>query len=795
MRRLPFSPFFACLLSLTLTHPLLADSVWPQHRGPSQDGSVRGSDLIPRAGIGLELAWKLPLGVGYSGISIADGKAVTLFSDGTNDVAGAFDATTGSPLWRYTIAPMYAAHDGSLGGPLSSPLLHEGVAYGLGPHGKLFALRLSDGSELWSRQLDREKEAREPYFGFTTSPMLVGEALIVLTGHAEGRLVSAYSRRDGSFLWSSGNDSAGYQTPLLTEIGGRRQLLIASNRDLSGLDPSTGRVLWSKRRFEEEDDGFAQPVALGSNRFLLSEQDGATAYELRDENGAMAAHELWKSSDLKSSYAIPVVHGGYLYGFSGRFLVCVDASTGKTAWKSRPPGGRGIILVEDHLVILGTGGELVMAEASPQGYAEKARLKILDADSITPPSFAAGRVYVRNETEIASVRIAAASGAVAPKNPGVLDVSAVGGSFGLALTEIDRAPATDKARRLDALLAAHPSGPIVDPSGRTHFWYRGDVRDVAVVGSVLGVAAGEERALARLPGTDLFVLSLDLCPRCVYDYGYRIDFGDPQPDATNPWRFSSPPLQLSELRMPGWNAPAHVEEPKGARGRLEEVTFSSTIRAGERKLQVYLPPGYESGDQRYPLVIVFNGDRELAAGRFTNTLDNLIGASIRPLIAVFVPRTQEYAGAPATDFARAINEELVPWLDGKYRTTARPADRAVLGNGAGAVAAVLAAFQPQGAFGGLAVQSLFQSPEAAEKTKAAIASAPKRDLRIYLEESDIDITIPAARIDAKTDTRTIKELLLGQGYDVRVNAVAGAPGWLHWRAQNGVILEQLFPLR
>lgn len=766
---------------------------WPQYRGPAQTGAVAGSGNLPAGSFGLEVAWKQKIGPGYSGISIAGERAVTQFTDGKEDLLAAWDTATGRELWRYSTGPMYKGHDGSADGPIGSPTIHDGVVYGLSARGRLFAVSLADGKERWTRQLDTEKEARAPFYGFSTSPVVDGDRLIVLTGRAESRTVTAFRRADGTPVWTSGEEAIGYQTPLLTELGGRRQIVVAGNRELLGLDAERGTVLWKHRLLESGDDGFALPLPMGEDRLLINFQEDAAAVQVVRSGETWSVKPLWRNNNLKSSFGIPVYHQGSLYGYSGRFLTCVDAETGSVRWKSRPPGGAGVILVDGHLAILGAQGELVIAEAHPERYVEKARLKVFEREGLTAPSFAGGRFFVRNEAEIASLRLAS-GGAVAAAGPTPLDLAAVGGSFGAALAEVDRAPAAEKAAKLDALLARHTQGPVVEADGRTHFLYRGTAQDVALTGNVLPAEQRDGLPLRRLAGTDLFVASLALCADCVYDYGLSVDLGTSQPDPRNPHRIASGDQESSELRMPGWKVPTHLAEPQGgARGKLEEMTFRSAVRGDERKLQVYLPAGYETGTERYPLLLVFHGDVQLTTGKMVHALDNLVGRSVEPLIAVFLPRSsREYTGTHAADFTRALAEELVPQLDQRYRTRARPEARGLLGTGSGAFAALHTIFRQPGTFGRVALQSYNQPASWGAELLKAIAEKPRQDLFIYLEEARFDLLAPANQVDAQRDTRQIKEALTAKGYSVTTREVSGAPGWAHWRAQSGAILETLF---
>jgi outer membrane protein assembly factor BamB len=118
---------------------------------------------------------------------------------------------------------------------------------------------------------------------------------------------------------------------------------------------------------------------------------------------------VWKSSAFRSYVSPPVHHEGYLYGFGDDFLSCVKVADGSVAWKEKLYVGS-LILVDGHLVVQGVStGLLRVAEASPAGYREKAQLAVFNRGSRAeaPPSFAEGRIFVRNDEEIVAVTIEA----------------------------------------------------------------------------------------------------------------------------------------------------------------------------------------------------------------------------------------------------------------------------------------------------------------------------------------------------------------------------------------------------
>src|SRR4029453_16020756 len=144
-------------------------SDWPGLRGPQHDGAAAGS-LEAGEGAGFAAAWGPVLGAGYSSVAIAGGRAVTLFSDGKDDVAAAFDARTGRELWHYAIAPTLGGKDGSFDGPMGTPLAVGDRVYGLGPRGQLFALDGATGREVWRVELAPRGTAPRPHYGHAAPP-------------------------------------------------------------------------------------------------------------------------------------------------------------------------------------------------------------------------------------------------------------------------------------------------------------------------------------------------------------------------------------------------------------------------------------------------------------------------------------------------------------------------------------------------------------------------------------------------------------------------------------------------
>ncbi len=374
--------------------PLVADA--------SSGIATAARGAFDAAPVSLAVRWSRPLGVGYAGVALAAGRAVTMSTEAGQEVVSALDVATGATLWSHPVGAAFPASGGSEGGAKSAPLVDADTVYALGPHGDLVALRLHDGAEVWRVQLRDQLGAAPPEFGFATSPLVVGDLLIVQTGGAGGRSTTAFAKDTGEVRWTSGDDPSDYASPITADLAGVRQIVTATRSTVSGLDPQTGAPLWS---IAPETGVVSRPVLLGDDRVLLPGASRAVALRVVRGPDGLVAEPIWETRALRGSYAAPVAHDGFVYGYSGEFLTCISAEDGTPRWKSREPGGRGLILVDGHLVLFGRGGKVVVAAASPSGYREAARTGVLDRTGYTYPSFGDGLIVVRNTRGIAAVAV------------------------------------------------------------------------------------------------------------------------------------------------------------------------------------------------------------------------------------------------------------------------------------------------------------------------------------------------------------------------------------------------------
>lgn len=755
---------------------------WPVYRGPEAARSLPES-------FGLVVEWKQELGSGYSSLVAAGDRAVTMFTSGEDDVLAAFDLASGRELWRVKLAEKYAGHTGSDDGPVSTPTIDGDRVYALGPRGQLVAVAVDDGRELWRTQLD-ESSSSVPFYGYTTVPVVAGDALLVLTG-GEGHALTAFDRATGKALWKRHDDAVAYQTPKLARLGSRPQLVAVTNQWARGLDPKTGDELWSFRHSEGETNNEAShPTPAGDDRVMVNLQDQSVMLKVAAKGGGFEVTELWRSRYFANSLALPVYRDGTLYGFTGSVLVAVDAATGDLLWRSREIAANNLSLVGDDLVALDNDGSVVVAAASPEGYREQARVAVFERGAYSSPAITEGRILVRNLAEMASVRIdpSLRTTDVAPA------VEAPKGEFGRFVAGLGKLPAAERQAKLDAHLAGK-SLPLVEPGGIAHLIYRGEAEDVGAVGTVTG--GGGEIGLEKIEGTDTFYASVDeLDPKSHYEYAFVVDFGPPSPDAANPDKVEDF-FATSELRMPEWRVNPALGDPPAdtPRGQIDRFQFHSEALGNTREIQVWLPPGYRAGGEGTHPMIVFNyGDRELKASKTANVLDNLTASGkIEPPIAVFVPRAggAEYTTDQVDALVRFLGDELVPHIVKHYRVSEDVAKRSILGVGSAGFAAVYAAFVRPETFGKAAVQTFYLPDPIQEQAAKTIRDSAAKPALIWLERSPYDYDQPPN--NSLEDTPWLVETLGAKGVQVHVDDTHGRPEWGSWRGQRDLILAALAP--
>jgi outer membrane protein assembly factor BamB len=411
---------------LALTAVAFAED-WPRWRGPRGDGSWNAPPLPERwPERGLKRLWRQPVGGGYAGPAVADGRVYLMDreklpgakpparpkqpEDFTGPPDGherivCFDADTGRLLWEHKYPTRYGGLGGYNNGPRAMPTVHDGRVYTLGAVGHVHCLDAVTGRVLWAKDMVKEHKSRVPMWGFAASPVIDGERVIVHTGAEPDGCLIAFDRTTGREVWRRLPDPAGYCTPILIDAPGGRQLIAWTPENVHGLDPRTGKRLWTVPYRVTNGVSITTPIFRENIVFVTGYWEGSKAIRLGP--GPTDAELLWEDSEtLRGVMSQPLYRDGHAYTIDRtKGLVCFELKTGTVRWadhrltpRSRNPHASLVWAGDgDRVLILNAAGELILARLTPAGYAEQSRTQVIDGKVWSHPAYAGRRLYVRSD--------------------------------------------------------------------------------------------------------------------------------------------------------------------------------------------------------------------------------------------------------------------------------------------------------------------------------------------------------------------------------------------------------------
>jgi outer membrane protein assembly factor BamB len=447
---------------LRLVAAVEIDEDWPRFLGPRANNISSETGLLYKWPTnGLPLVWEKRIGSGYSAPSVFKQRLVLHHRLADGEIVEALDAATGRSLWRYVYRSGFVDPFGYNNGPRCTPLLTTNRCYTFGAEGKLICLDISTGDLVWQRDVAKEWNVPEAFFGVGSTPLLEGGRLVVMVGGQPNSTVVALDPATGQTLWESvgkanwqgahtigwqsealyrwtGEEKlASYSSPVAATIHGRRHILCLTRQGLVSLDPTNGAVNFS-RWFQSpvsESVNAMCPVVFENLVLISGAYYRIGSVLLRVQPDGKSFQEVWRSPNhpferdpvsgglaapvLEVHWNTPVLHDGYLYAFSGRnepdaTFPCVEFKTGKLMWSrderwrshsSAQPAvyGRGsAILADGRLVVLGEGGKLGLFALNPRQPEELCAWQVpqLRYPCWTAPVLAHKKLYLRSEERL-----------------------------------------------------------------------------------------------------------------------------------------------------------------------------------------------------------------------------------------------------------------------------------------------------------------------------------------------------------------------------------------------------------
>ena len=402
--------------------------------GPARNG------ILPKGEFTFETDWKTNpprevwrrgIGVGWSGFSVSQGRAVTLEQRKNEgylstpdkkgkipsqvEIISCYDVLTGEPLWsKAKPATKEVDPDGMGGpGPRATPVIDGNRVYTTSGGGVLDCVDLMTGAEIWSRDVLEELKAKMPTWGKSNAPLVHGNKVIATGGTGGEAMLIAYDKESGKPLWKSGTDNGSYSSPRVAVLGGQEQIISVNQESVTGHDPGSGAVLW---RFDWPGNSpkVCQPQVIGDDRVLVTAAYGMNSYLLsvqKDGDGWKVDYEWESIKTLRTKFSSASVIGDYAYAIDDGTFSCASIEDGSKQWKDGRFGyGQQVVMGDLIFLQEERRGEFILIRANPEKLEELARFKPLSSKTWNPPCLAGRYLLLRNDTEAVCYELPVKSG-------------------------------------------------------------------------------------------------------------------------------------------------------------------------------------------------------------------------------------------------------------------------------------------------------------------------------------------------------------------------------------------------
>lgn len=400
------------LSSQELSENALLNPQWPSYRGIEGNGRARGAKLSSDwSNNAPKLIWKSVVGPAWSSFVVAGDWLFTQEQRVDMEAVVCYDAKTGKEVWVQQIESRF---DDPLGGPgpRATPTLGNGKLFTMGGQGWLLCLSPLDGKLLWKKDMREVADRIPPMWGFSSSPLVFGQVVVVQAGGAGDKGLIAFNVDSGEIVWSVECGEDGYSSPQLCRILGEDLIVAITKLGMTLIDPASGKL---RLNYDWKVDGYRslQPQMVDEKTILLPSGMGfgTRLVEFEKAGESFATNDLWTSRKLKPDFNDFVVYQGHIYGFDALVFTCIDVATGEAKWKGGRYGKGQVLLSEDSglLLIASEEGDLVLVKADPAKHNEVGKMKAIEGRTWNHPVLIGNRLYIRNSQEAACYELPLAS--------------------------------------------------------------------------------------------------------------------------------------------------------------------------------------------------------------------------------------------------------------------------------------------------------------------------------------------------------------------------------------------------
>lgn len=387
---------------------------WPQFGGPRRDFTCETVPLkIEWPSDGPKRLWSRPFGQGYSGVIVDHGKIFSTYRTGDSEIIAALDGHTGKALWEHRYPDpidksQYASRYGY--GPRSTPLISGSRLIAVSFNGRVNCLDVKTGKLLWTVDLVERYKAKLPRWGYANSP-IAWKNTFVLPAGGPGAAFVALDPATGRTLWQRHDFENSYGSPIEIGVDGQRQFACLMAREVVGIDPENGDLLWQHPHEGQWHNSIPNPIWGNDNSLLVtSEGDAGTRLlKLARSGGQTNVQQSWTTKKFRVVHRNIIRIGNRAYGSSGDFgasiFSAIDLQAGEIVWQDRSIGRAGILQVGDKLVMLEETGDLLLATIKGDGVDIHARARLCEDPAWTIPTLVGRKLFLRDNKTIQAVEL------------------------------------------------------------------------------------------------------------------------------------------------------------------------------------------------------------------------------------------------------------------------------------------------------------------------------------------------------------------------------------------------------
>jgi len=232
-----------------------------------------------------------------------------------------------------------------------------------------------------------------------------GAVIFHVGGHDKGALTK-FDAVTGAVKWAWDGDGPAYASPVILTIGGTRQIVAMTQRNIVGVAADTGKLLWQRPWVNQFHNHSISPIPYRDMILVSGYEMGVVAFRPVKQGDTWTTQTAWETKDVSMFMANPVLVGDTLYGLSQRNsgqYFALDPKTGKILWlgKGRQATNTAIVKSNETLFLLNDDGQLHVAKSNPAGLEIVRTYTVAESATWAQPTISGNRLFVKDLKSLA----------------------------------------------------------------------------------------------------------------------------------------------------------------------------------------------------------------------------------------------------------------------------------------------------------------------------------------------------------------------------------------------------------